>query len=987
MNNSVSSSVSVEILSQYNAFISDLRETAFSGEIRTDYASRIVGATDNSIYQTVPQAVVFPKSTEDIQLVMALSEDAKHSDITFSPRGGGTGTNGQSLNAGVQIDCSKYMRGILELNLEEKWVRVQSGVVLDQLNQYLRPHDVFFSPRIAPSSRATIGGMVSTDSCGVGSRVYGRTSQNLLGCTLVLANGEVCQVTEDNWKATNPAYQPQLDITYRDLAQKINEQKELINETFPKMKRFLTGYNLEKAIESESDLNLNYLISGAEGTLGIISEATLYLTPIPKYVGMFVLSYNSFKEGLSHGEKVLEFDPLSIELIDDTLLSLAASDDCFDGVKDMITEQCQVAQSINVVEIIGDTLESFQENVTKFETFAKQEKGESRISKYHYTTDPSEKAAIWTLRKKGVGILGNMPGSRKPIPFIEDTAVPPENLSAYIKDIKELLDGHGLKYGIYGHPDVGCLHIRPALDMRDPNDEKKVFEITDAVVQLIKKYGGVVWGEHGRGYRAEYGPEFFGPDLYELIREVKATFDPKNKINPGKVATPSGSSDQLVSIQSPLKGHFDKMMTPEYSEKYRMARECNGNGHCFNGEIESTMCPSYKATWDRIQSPKGRSQLLREWARLKSVEADTKAFSEEVYDALSGCLSCKACATGCPINVDVAALKVSFLEEYYRNKRRPVRDYLVGYLETLLPRMSKLPLAKVLSRSALTNGLLKLIGLADIPGISPVALKKIRSQQKNLVLLKWSQTEQLVMYDPKQTVILLQDLFSSYYNKDLVQDFISLCDKIDVQVIVFPFAPNGKSFLIKGMVEQFRKAATKMNQKLSKISAHGIPVVGLDPATTITYRDEYPQLLGEKFCGAKVSLPQEWLSQNTTLFQNISLATKPEPYYLVGHCTEKALVKQSQELWQDIFSAIGGDLVIQPVGCCGMAGAFGHEKTNQDVSKRIYDMNWKHWVDTYSTQLVGTGYSCAEQVKRYSDQDLKHPIQVLNGMINKEKQQ
>ncbi|MEM8780388.1 MAG: FAD-binding oxidoreductase, partial [Cyanobacteria bacterium P01_G01_bin.49] len=506
-------------------FLIDLKKRNFRGDIRGDFANRLIASTDNSIYQILPQAVVFPRSTEDVREIFKLANQSQFDHLTFSPRGGGTGTNGQSLSPSIIIDCSKYMNEILEINLEQGWVRVQPGVILDQLNQFLAPHDVFFAPSLAPSNRATIGGMINTDAAGKGSRLYGKTSDHILGLNWVLSDGTKTNSYPINREALNDLKKEpgRLGNIYQQVDQIVTDKAELISEIFPKLTRFMTGYNLAKVYDQDHIyFDLNRILAGSEGTLGIITEAKLKLTKIPKATQLLAIHYQNFDYALADADNLLYFEPAAIETVDDTILNLAKQDSIFEEVKDFIGQ----ADALNLVEFMGNNHEEISHNILALMNQLNSQNNVG-ITGYYLTQKSQEIKQLWMLRKKGAALLGSMKGDRKPIPFIEDTAVPPSKLANYTRDFKVLLNQYNLKYAMFGHVDVGCLHVRPALDMKSPNDEKLIREISDKVVNLVRQYGGVIWGEHGKGFRSEYTPLFFGETLYQDLRKIKSAFDPK----------------------------------------------------------------------------------------------------------------------------------------------------------------------------------------------------------------------------------------------------------------------------------------------------------------------------------------------------------------------------------------------------------------------------------------------------------------------------
>ncbi|WP_372621994.1 FAD-linked oxidase C-terminal domain-containing protein, partial [Alteromonas stellipolaris] len=623
------------LLTHYQTYLEQLASTAFTGDVEYSYASRLAVATDNSVYQKLPQAVVFPKSVADLQVLGKLVND--HPLVKFSARGGGTGTNGQSLTDGIVVDMSRYMNKILEINVEEQWVKVQSGVVKDALNDALRPHGFFFSPDLSTSNRATVGGMISTDASGQGSLVYGKTSDHVLGLTSVLANGEVLSTTPISVQEAKKIADTNADSSayagiLRQVLATCVDKREAIIEKFPRLNRFLTGYDLEHAYnDTEQLIDVSRLITGAEGSLAMVAEAKLSLTPIAKHKALVNIKYDTFESALRHAPEMVKANATSVETVDSKVLNLAKTDIIWHSIADLITDVPHKEMlGLNMVEYNSNDEEEIRTRIAELEArlTAAAETGEGGVIGYQVTFDKADIGKIYAMRKKSVGLLGKTKGVQKPIAFAEDTAVPPENLADFIMEFRALLDSHGLKYGMFGHVDAGVLHVRPALDLCDVEQEKLMHQISDEVVALVAKYGGLMWGEHGKGYRSEYGPAFFGDMLFTELRKIKSAFDPLNKMNPGKVCTPLDSTESLVKVSDTKRATFDRTIPVTFKAAFAPAMECNGNGLCFNYDTTSPMCPSSKVTRDRRHSPKGRAGLIREWIRLLAKDGvDTKTLS------------------------------------------------------------------------------------------------------------------------------------------------------------------------------------------------------------------------------------------------------------------------------------------------------------------------------------------------------------------------
>ena len=1010
------------VSSLYQEFADVLATKRFTGDVNFQYSARLAHATDNSVYQQLPQLVLHPRSKQDIQLITKLGAESKFNAIKFSARGGGTGTNGQSLTPGIVVDLSKYMNRILEINVAENWVRVEAGVVKDQLNDYLRPHGFFFSPDLSTSNRATIGGMINTDASGQGSLVYGKTSDHVLGLASVLANGELLETSpismadaEELAKKGNTAGK-----LMQQVLSSCRDNRDLVLQKFPRLNRFLTGYDLENVFNQDlTQVDLSRIITGSEGSLAFVCEAKLNLTPIANAKTLINIKYDSFDSALRHSPSLVTAKATSVETIDSKVLNLAKQDIVWQLVSDMLKDvEGAVMDGINMVEYNGESAEAVAEQVEALcaTLDADIAKGSGVIG-YQVTSDLGSIAKLYTMRKKAVGLLGNTEGSQKPLAFAEDTAVPPENLADFIAEFRSLLDGYGLHYGMFGHVDAGVLHVRPALDMCDPEQEVLLREISDKVVALTAKYGGLMWGEHGKGYRSEYGPEFFGDTLFSELRKIKAAFDPLNKMNPGKICTPYHSNEKLVSVDDKKRGFYDRQIPVSVKDSFSSALDCNGNGLCFNYDVNSPMCPSSKVTRDRRHSPKGRAGLMREWLRLveaKGVDIlaleqniqhwsvkrlldkvknrfnstnsaqENDDFSHEVMEAMQGCLACKACASQCPIKVDVPDFRARFINLYHSRYFRPAKDHLVANVELMTPFMAKAPklVNSVLGSNIYNKISQATIGYVDTPLLSVPTLaeraNELQFQQFDLAKLQAMPTAQREKF-----VLVVQDPFTSFYDAKVVEDFMLLVRKLGYQPILLPFKPNGKPQHVKGFLAKFAKTAKSTADFLNQVFELNLPMIGLDASLALCYRDEYKQTLGEKRGQFRVDLAHEWLitildHQNTREKSNNAVKNNSVSYKLFAHCTEKTALAGSEGQWKGIFEHFGLVLSNVSVGCCGMAGTYGHEKVNLDNSKSLYEMSWKNKVAELETeQILVTGYSCRSQIKRLDNKITLHPVQAL----------
>ena len=998
------------IQSEAAAFLQALAVSGFEGEIAFDEATRAVLSTDNSIYQITPQAVVFPKHHDDVvQLTRTANE---YPGVTLFPRGGGTGTNAQSLGDGVIVDTSRHMNQILEINVEARWARVQCGVVKDHLNREIRAHGLFFAPDLSTSNRATIGGMISTDASGQGSVKYGKTRDHVLEMQSVLLSGETFHsrvVSDQELDAMSDGQvEKRIGQTLRQLH---DDNREAIEAGFPKLNRCLTGYDLKHVRTEAGDVDLNAVLCGSEGTLAFVTEAKIHLELLPTEICLVAVQYASFMDALFDAQELMTHGATSIETVDSKVLNLAMGDFVWDSVAEYFPQGEQTLQGINLVEFTDFDAEALADRVDQFSRHLDGVAAAGGRSFAHtIARGRSQVNQIWAMRKRAVGLLGGVAGAKKPVAFVEDTCVPPENLAAFIGEFREVLDAHDLDYGMFGHVDAGVLHVRPLLDLKAPESMPMIREITDQVVALTHKYHGLLWGEHGKGVRSEYAPLFFG-DLYPAICQVKAAFDPQNRLNPGKIAGPTPDSPLLKIDAVPLRGSRDRRIAPKLVERATTALVCNGNGACHNYDPDDRMCPSWKATRDRRHTPKGRAGLMREWVTRLSDAGITELptpsvtseianypaklwrtlnrsnssydFSHEVFEAMDGCLACKSCTGQCPIKVSVPTFRSQFLSAYYSRYARPLKDWIVGTLEYVLPVAAQLPrVYNGLVGSRLGQWLFARLGLVDSPTLSGIdphrAIAEAGFHVTDLKAL-----EQMRETDPgrfARQVVIVQDAFTSYFETQLVVDLFAVLKRLGFEPSLMPFSPNGKPLHVHGFLAWFKRLATANANRLQQINVLGIPLVGVDPSMTLTYRSEY------KEAGIQVpdvSLIQDFLATRM-LAGSVPTVLPVRRFRLFAHCTEATNAKDSLKSWQTLFALAGHQLSVEQVGCCGMAGTYGHERRHRGTSETIYTQSWAPKIADQSAdqgEILATGYSCRSQVKRFSNQAIRHPISALREVL------
>lgn len=993
-------------------FFARLVAEGFAGEIDASDASRTVFSTDNSIYQVEPVGILFPKGSEDLGIVAMVLSEPTFSGIAVAPRGGGTGTNGQSLTAGIVIDCSRHMNRIVAIDPVRRVARVEAGVVKDQLNKALKPYGLFFAPELSTSNRATIGGMISTDASGQGSCLYGKTSNHVLGLRIVLTDGSNwwSHPLDDEALAAVTQRADRIGAIYRTVERITREKRERIAEIFPNLNRFMTGYDLAHVRRPDGTFDLNAILCGSEGTLALIAEAELNLVPIPKHAAIINIRYDNFNTALEDARTLAATRAAAVETVDETVLRLARSDIVWNGIARFFPDDDGGAtDGINLVEVLADDEADLEQKLLDI-TAVLDADANRRHRSYTIARGHADVEAIWAMRKRAVGLLGNVEGPARPVAFVEDSAVPPENLAAYIREFRTLLDGAGLSYGMFGHVDAGVLHVRPALDLTRKDHAPLVRGISDSVVALTHKYGGVLWGEHGKGFRSEYVPEFFG-DLYPSLQEIKAVFDPENQLNPGKIAAPASAA--LLKIdQVPLRGGFDRAIGDEIRAAFDNAAYCNGNGACFDFDETSTMCPSYKATRDRRFSPKGRASLMREWLRLMAEKGldprrhaerqrrkspifswpirvfhtlnpnNRQDFSHEVRAAMDTCLACKACGSQCPVKVSVPEFRSKFLELYHGRYLRPLKDPLVGAIESMLPVMARMrPFYNLMALTRGGQALMGLAGLTALPLLPKTSLSR-EAARLDVPVATRTRIERLSTEERHRAVIFVPDAFTTHFEPKVVVAAIALARKMGLIPMLAPPHVNGKALHVHGYLARFSAAAVRSARLLHDLAQSGVPLVGLDPSMTLAYRSEYRSVPG---CGRAppVLLPQEWLSANLERLSDRATHGIERHVTLMAHCTERSNAPAATALWESIFDRLGARLKFADVGCCGMAGTFGHEVRNRKISEKLYATSWAGPIGDISADslVTATGYSCRSQIKFIDKRSIPHPIEVIYSLL------
>ena len=998
-------------------FLRHLAATGYEGDIGMSAADRTVFSTDNSIYQLEPAGILLPRNTHDLKRIAKTLGRPEFARVTLAPRGGGTGTNGQSLTSGIVVDCSRHMNRILEIDPVRRTARVEAGVVKDQLNKALIPHGLFFAPELSTSNRATIGGMISTDACGQGSCLYGKTSNHVLGLRIVLADGTdfLSRPVRGEELRALQARGDRIGHIHRTLARIAAEERAEIERIFPKLNRFMTGYDLAHVECADGRFDLNAVLCGSEGTLAMIAEAELNLLPLPAHAALVNIRYDDFNAALEDARNLVALDVASVETIDETVLRLAKGDIIWPRIAPFFPDDAAgPANGINIAEVLADTPEELAGKLLAVTTALKVHPFGGRRG-LTITRGKAEIEAVWAMRKRAVGLLGNVDGPTRPVAFVEDTAVPPENLAAYIREFRALLDGEGLSYGMFGHVDAGVLHVRPALDLTRLEHAALVRRISDAVVALTRKYGGVLWGEHGKGVRSEYVPDFFGP-LYPRLQEIKAAFDPLGQLNPGKIVAPAGKDLPKID-EIPLRGTLDREIGNEIRAAFDNAAYCNGNGACFDFDDDGQMCPSYKATRDRRFSPKGRAALMREWLRRlaekgidprREAERQRRAFvlpslarrafnslnpanrydfSHEVRAAMDTCLACKACAGQCPVKVSVPGFRAKFLELYYGRYLRPLKDPLVAAIETMLPLMARLrPLYNLAAGSSIGRSAMRLAGLTALPVLPALSLRHALARRGIPVATPRALAD-LSAEERENAVVFVADAFTEYFEPQVLLDAVEVAARLGFRPFIAPPLGNGKALHVHGYLGAFGKTAGRTARNLDRLAETGVTLVGIDPSMTLTYRGEYAGSAATR-TKAYIQLPQEWLAAVVDRRLPTAQPVGRKHYRLMAHCTERTNAPAAASQWTAIFSSLGIDLSCTDVGCCGMAGTFGHELRNRGLSEKLYAMSWQPSLASAAPAdtIMATGYSCRSQAKIIDGRRLPHPLSIIRDLLQQNAQ-
>jgi len=942
------------------------------GDIYFDRYSRLLYSTDASIYQIEPIGVVVPRHKGDVQAVVEL---ANKFSVPVLPRGGGTSLAGQTVGHALVLDFSKYMQNVLEVNQEELWCRVQTGLVQDELNAYVRSMGLQFGPDTSTSNRATIGGMIGNNSAGAHSLTYGKTLDHVIELTVLLSDGSEVVLKELSSDALEGKSQADSleGRVHREVARLAQEHRSEILARYPKIMRRVSGYNLDEFIKPQP-FNLSRILVGSEGTLGMVVEAKMRLVPKPKWTALDVIHFDDDLEALRASQAILETAPYALESTDKMILNLARGN---------IVQSQRLGfvqgnpSSLLMVEYAGDTEAQVKEQVYKLEEVRKaQHIGYAATLAFK----PEEVKAVWGVRKAGLGLLLGTKGDKKPIAFVEDTAVAPAKLPEFIKRFREIITRHDAIAGYYGHCSVGCMHIRPLIDLKEASEMKKMVSIADAISDLVLEFNGAMSGEHGDGLaRSHFNQKLFGAVLYEAFRQVKRVFDPKNLMNPGKIVDAPAMTESLKI--SPRYQTWQPETTLDFTGQGGFARAvemCSGMGEC-RKKLDGTMCPSYMGTLDEEHSTRGRANALR--AVLSGKVPKEEFTGKRLHDVMDLCLECKACKAECPSNVDMAKLKYEFLDHYHRVNGLPLRNRLFGGIERLNRIGSQFaPLSNWVVGSGLNRWLME--KLAGIDRRRPLP------QFAGVTFEDWFDGRKPEGDGAKGEVVLFHDTFNNFNTPNVAVATTRLLERLGYHVLLVNKRCCGRPMISKGMLGEAKNNAAWNVDQLAEYAERGVPIVGMEPSCLLTLRDEYPDFLrtnDAKLVARNSFLLDEFLLQERDTGKvSLSFGANGRKALLHGHCHQKALVGTVPTV--ALLKGAGFEVSEVDSGCCGMAGSFGFEKEHYDLSLTIGNRRLAPAVKSASAEveIVAPGISCRQQIEHLTGRKAKHTAEVLWEVLSPE---
>jgi len=943
------------------------------GDVRFDAVSRALYATDASVYQIEPAGVVIVRSREDV--VRTVRAAGKHG-CSITARGGGTSQAGQAIGHGLQLDTSKYFNRVLEVNAAERWARVEPGVVLDVLNAQLKPHGLRFAPDVSTASRATIGGMIANNSSGARSVIYGKTIDHVIDLHVVLADGSVAHFRSlDRARLDSASAADGLEGScYRTVRRLAAECAAEIDRRFPKVLRRVGGYNLDAFVDPAAPFNLAKLMVGSEGTLGVIVEARINLVPLPKAKAVLTIEFEQLLDALAATPAILRHNPAAVEVMDRFILDHARESPALDALRRSILETDPGA--LLCVELYADRSEDLPPRLDALEQSLHN--GGMRCHTRRALTADAQ-ARIWSLREAALGLSMAMKGDAKSLSFVEDTAVAPERLRDYIDRFLQIVHAHGTVAGVYAHASVGCLHVRPVVNLKTAEGVRRFEAIASDIAALVLEFGGALSGEHGDGLvRGPFTEQMFGPVLYDAFRTIKRTFDPNGLFNPGKIVDSPPLTTHLrygAGYTTPdPPTHFDYA---EHGGFARAVEMCSGLGVC-RKRLDGTMCPSYMATTEEKDSTRGRANTLR--LALNGQLLGSALTDDDVHDVLDLCLECRACKAECPVGVDMARFKSEFLASYWKKRGVPWRAQAVGHIHAAARWGSRLaPLSNYAAASALGRW----IG------------ERLLDVDRRRTMPTWTRRTFAHRFTPpppvssRAPVVLFNDTFTNFSDPQIGVAATDVLTAAGCGVRLAPHVCCGRPLISQGLLDEARVLAEKNADALYDGAARGEPIVFLEPSCLSAVREDAPALLrgdlqrrARIVAGASVLfeeyLEREWQARSMSL----ALRSGPAAVLLHGHCHQKSMGLEAPA--RALLSRIPSTRVVSlDAGCCGMAGSFGYGREHYDLSRAIGERKLLPAVRAMAPDevLVASGTSCRQQVAHFAGVAALHPAQLLRALI------
>ncbi len=962
----------INLITKNNTFEKEIQKNLnnkISGEIRSDEKTRMIYSTDASIYQIVPQAVAFPKSDEDLQIIM---EYAFANNIPITPRGGGTSLAGATVGSGIIVDFSMFMNKVLNYNPDENWVEVQPGIILDELNKYMSADNKIFGPDPSTSNRGNIGGAIGNNSCGAHSLLYGKTIDNVIELDAFTAGGnniKLGPVGASYFERELPGQEGIILETLNSIRKNFISE---IQTKYPSIQRRVSGYNLDELVDV-NNFNTAKFVVGSEGTLVTFSKAKVLVHDKPKHVGLALVHFDDLISSMEATVSILEHNPSAVEHIGSMILRQAKNNLEYSRMMTFIDGD---PESVLAVEMIADDKNELKDKLEKLKLKLDKQK-------FGYSTklllDDADQQKVWNIRKAGLGLMMSTPGDYKAIPFVEDTAVDPKVLPQFVREFDQIVKEHDTIAGYYGHASVGCLHIRPLINLKLEDEVTKMKSISEEITDLVIKYGGSISGEHGDGLvRSYWNKKMFGDKIYSAFKQLKDSFDPHKLMNPGKIVD-SQEIDENLRISPKYK-------VKEINTGFNFSKElgftsaiemCNGQAAC-RKVTSGVMCPSYMVTRDEELSTRGRANALR---GLMSGQLSEKSWKDKnLFKILDLCLECKACKSECPSNVDMAKLKYEYLYQYYKHNKIPLTQRIIGNINTL----SKIGSVTSIISNRLSNSFITKIFMDLFFGIDK-RRKLPKFAKKSLVAL----SKNFEVKKSNKSVLLFPDTFNNYQSPEVGLAIYKILNKSGYNVIIPEDTKCcGRPMLSSGQIDKAKHNIKYNIDLLYEYVSKDIDIVGIEPSCILGFKSDFLDLVDEEYkqkaelIKSNTYIIDEYLAENK-IWEKLDYK-KPDYNKVIiqPHCHQQSLLGNvhMKELLNrfkfDNYEFIDN-------GCCGMAGSFGYFKDKYKLSIDLAKRNLFPKINNSpdNSVVIASGISCREQVIQGTKATPKHLVEIIADLL------